>query len=148
MKWVFVVLDNYINLSCLVGQICAKNSCFYVKVQYFSLGLASLKAYTYTQNMTNSYLVDSRQISLEASQMLLILDLNIYSKWGISNTNMIWHDQFCGLTRMWPTLKDQSLWLPFNHFEVQLKGNDSSEYRFYLNNITFWGLKQFVIYWY
>ena len=40
------------------------------------------------------------------------------------NTNMIWHDQFWGLTWMWPTFKEHWLWLPFIHFEVWLKGNN------------------------
>ena len=37
---------------------------------------------------------------------------------------MIWHDQFWGLTWMWPTFKDHWFQLPFNRFEVGLKGND------------------------
>ena len=70
--------------------------------------------------------VDSRQISPKVGLMLRILDLDINCNVDPKCINMIWHDQFLGLTWMWPTFKDHWLWLPFNRFAVQLKGNDKS----------------------
>ena len=55
------------------------------------------------------------------------MDINA-TLWPIEFTviqNMIWHNRFWGLTWTRPTLKDHYLWLPFNRFEVWLKGNDS-----------------------
>ena len=39
---------------------------------------------------------------------------------------MIWHDWFWGLTWMWPAFKGHWLRLPFNRFEVGLKGNNNT----------------------
>ena len=91
------------------------------------------KSFIFLKNFTfftfyliwNSTSLDEITIKIGILLMKVDINGNVDTKCIRHNTNMIWHDWFWGLTWMWPAFKGHWLWLPFNRFEVGLKGNDN-----------------------